>query len=68
MNRVNGLLRIEFELFRNPVKFLIDSGASCSIISQHLVPPNVNINEENSINIKGINGVSRSIGNYRNGN
>lgn len=59
----NGkLLRVNFECYKNKVNFIIDSGASCSIISSDLVPKNVKIDSEKTIKITGINGKSHSLG------
>lgn len=59
----NGkLLRVKFGCYRNKFGFIIDSGASCSIISSNLVPKGVIINTAETITITGINGKSRSLG------
>lgn len=44
------------------MKFIIDSGASCSLISNELVPGNIKINRDKIITINGINGKSKSLG------
>lgn len=63
MNNANEkLLRANFYLYRRNISFIIDSGASCSIISKNLIPKNTPINYDKTITITGINGKSHSLG------
>ena len=54
--------RTIFTAFNNNITFIIDSGASCSVIDSKFIPKNVQINTNDIISIKGINGITESVG------
>lgn len=49
-------------MFERHISFIVDTGATCSIIDQQYLPQNININNDNKITIRGINGTSKSLG------
>lgn len=53
---------ITFNIKNEQVPFILDSGASCSIISAHLVPRETAIDKNDKIKIRGINGSTLSSG------
>ena len=54
--------RTIFTVFNNNITFIIDSGASCSVIDSKFIPKGVQINTNDIISIKGINGITKSLG------
>lgn len=51
-----------FFLFNNPIKLIIDSGASCCILSSKNVPEYININISLQLSVRGISGYTKTIG------
>lgn len=58
----NKALRADLELENVNLKFIVDTGASCSILDQQYIPTNVNICKTEKIKIRGINGITMSLG------
>lgn len=54
--------RTIFSVFNTDIVLIIDSGASCSIIDCRFLPNNVKFRTDDIISIKGINGVTKSLG------
>lgn len=55
-------LKADFELANKNLRFIVDTGASCSILDQHYLPKNIHIYHDNKIKIRGINGICTSVG------
>lgn len=54
--------RTFFSVFNNDIAFIIDTGASCCIIDSKFLPKDAQIQTNDIISIKGINGQTESIG------
>lgn len=54
--------RTIFLVFNNGITFIIDSGASCCIIDSKFLPKDAQIQTNDIISIKGINGLTECIG------
>lgn len=51
-----------FSIFNTNINFIVDTGASCCLIHKNFLPNGVYINTHDKINIRGINGLTTSIG------
>lgn len=59
---MNNAIRATFILYNKHIGFIIDSGASCCIIDYTCIPKWVPIDDKTIINIRGVNGVTSSVG------
>lgn len=59
---MNNAIRATFILYNKHIDFIIDSGASCCIIDYTCIPKWVPIDDKTIINIRGVNGVTSSVG------
>lgn len=58
----NQAIRARFQIFNRTIDFVVDSGASCCIIEQAYLPKWIRVNDDRKITIKGVNGVTTSLG------
>lgn len=61
-SRISRSPRSVFTVFDRRINFIVDSGASCCLLNKKYLPENVIINTNQKITIRGINGLTESLG------
>lgn len=55
-------LRAKFKLFGRNLELIVDSGASCCLLSKKYIPEKFKINTSLTIEVRGVNGITHTLG------